>query len=76
MADPTLVETVQNLSDLELAALICLIAQEHCVIDTEPDALDELAEELELVITILINVLNMMLMAYRLQQESMDYLQW
>lgn len=49
MADQELIATVQNLSDLELAALICLIAQEHCVIDTEPDALNELVEELELV---------------------------
>lgn len=49
MADQTLLERVHDLSDLELAALICLVAQEHCIIDTEPDALDELAEELKLV---------------------------
>ena len=50
MADQQpLIEKVHELSDLELAALICLITQEHCIIDTEPDALDEIVEELELV---------------------------
>jgi hypothetical protein len=49
MADATLLEKVHDLSDLELAALICLVAQEHCIIDTEPDALDDLVQELELV---------------------------
>lgn len=49
MAYETLLDNVHDLSDLELAALICLIAQEHCIIDTEPDALDDLVEELVLV---------------------------
>ncbi|KAH6724141.1 hypothetical protein BKA61DRAFT_587903 [Leptodontidium sp. MPI-SDFR-AT-0119] len=49
MADETLIEKVHELSDLELAALICLVAQEHCIIDTEPDAIDDLAQELQLV---------------------------
>jgi hypothetical protein len=49
MADETLIGKVHDLSDLELAALICLVAQEHCIIDTEPDALDDLVQELELV---------------------------
>lgn len=49
MADPTLLDKVHDLSDLELAALICLVAQEHCIIDTEPDGLDDLVQELELV---------------------------
>jgi len=48
MADEIL-EKVHDLSDVELAALICLIAQEHCIIDTEPDSIDELVRELELV---------------------------
>ena len=47
MADENLLEKVHKLSDLELAALICLVAQEHCIIDTEPDAIDELVQELE-----------------------------
>ena len=49
MADQTLLDRVHDLSDLELAALICLVAQEHCIIDTEPDSLDDLVQELELV---------------------------
>ncbi|PVH89702.1 hypothetical protein DL98DRAFT_401530 [Cadophora sp. DSE1049] len=49
MADETLLEKVHELSDLELAALICLVAQEHCIIDTEPDAIEDLAQELQLV---------------------------
>jgi hypothetical protein len=49
MADETLLDKVHDLSDLELAALICFVAQEHCIIDTEPDALDDLVQELELV---------------------------
>jgi len=49
MANEALLNKVHELSDLELAALICLVAQEHCIIDTEPDALDDLVLELELV---------------------------
>lgn len=49
MADESLITKVQNLSDLELAALICLIAQEHCIIDTDPNVLDDLVQELQLV---------------------------
>lgn len=49
MADDELLDKVQDLSDLELAALLCLTAQEHCIIDTEPDALDDLVLELQLV---------------------------
>jgi len=49
MADEALLDKVQDLSDLELAALLCFIAEEHCIIDTEPDALDDLVEELKLV---------------------------
>jgi hypothetical protein len=47
MADEILLDKVHDLSDLELAALICLVAQEHCIIDTEPDTIDELVQELE-----------------------------
>lgn len=49
MADDTLIDKVHELSDLELAALICLVAQEHCIIDTDPDAIDDLVQELQLV---------------------------
>lgn len=52
MADENIIEKVHELSDLELATLICLVAQEHCIIDTEPDALDDLVHELALVVPI------------------------
>jgi len=49
MADESLINKVHELSDLELATLLCLIAQEHCIIDTDPEALDDLVNELQLV---------------------------
>jgi hypothetical protein len=49
MADDTLLGKIHDLSDVELAALLCLVTQEHCIIDTEPDSIDELVQELELV---------------------------
>ena len=48
-----LVELVQNLSDLELAALLCLIAKQHCCIEVEDELVDDLAQELALVCSIL-----------------------
>lgn len=42
-------QRVQELSDLELAALICLVADEHCVIATEDDLLQDLEQELRIV---------------------------
>lgn len=44
-----LVEKVQTLSDLELAALVCLVAEQHCIIQTERELLDNVELELELV---------------------------
>lgn len=44
-----LIERVQELTDLELALLLSLVAGEHCIIQTEEEALDPLEEELELV---------------------------
>jgi hypothetical protein len=44
-----LVEKVQTLSDLELAVLICLIAEQHCIIQTEHELLENIEEELKLV---------------------------
>jgi hypothetical protein len=49
MADGQLLQKIHELSDLELAALLCLITQEHCIIDTEPDALHDVVHELKLV---------------------------
>lgn len=49
MAEDALINKVHDLSDLELATLLCLTAQEHCIVDTEPDVLDDLVHELRLV---------------------------
>lgn len=51
MADDSLLEKVHDLSDLELAVLLSLIAREHCIISTPPEGLDDLIEELQLVRT-------------------------
>jgi hypothetical protein len=58
MADEALLEKIQDLSDLELATLICLIAEEHCIIDTDPEILDELVQELELVTILSLYITN------------------
>src|SRR4051794_41061938 len=47
--DQLLLQKVHDLNDLELAALLSLIAREHCLISTSPDAVDELTEELRLI---------------------------
>lgn len=40
---------IQALGDLELAVLLCLVAQQHCIISTNNLLLDSLAHELQLV---------------------------
>ncbi|KAK2871867.1 hypothetical protein FQN49_002741 [Arthroderma sp. PD_2] len=40
---------LEDLTDLEFAVLLCLIAKEHCLIDTPADTLDDLANELVLI---------------------------
>lgn len=49
MEEIGLIERIQELTDLELALLLSLVAGEHCIIQTEEEALDPLEEELELV---------------------------
>lgn len=49
MEEIGLIERIQELTDLELALLLSLVAGEHCIIQTEEEALDLLGEELELV---------------------------
>lgn len=44
-----MIDKVHDLSDLELALLLCLIAKEHCLLSTPNNAIDTLAEELRLV---------------------------
>ncbi|KAI6084784.1 hypothetical protein F4821DRAFT_242308 [Hypoxylon rubiginosum] len=51
MADEHLLHRIHGLGDLDLAALLCLVSREHCIISTEPGELDTLTEELRLVAT-------------------------
>ena len=44
-----IVARVQELTDIELAILICLVANEHCIIQTDKESLDTLQDELQLV---------------------------
>lgn len=49
MAGLTLLEKVQGLTDLELAVVVSLIADEHCIVESEADCLATLETELQLV---------------------------
>ncbi|KAI2623146.1 hypothetical protein GGR54DRAFT_596733 [Hypoxylon sp. NC1633] len=49
MADEDILDRVHALADLDLAALLCLISREHCIVTTEPADLDTLIRELQLV---------------------------
>ncbi|KAJ1329500.1 MoxR-like ATPase [Microdochium nivale] len=49
MADEELMQKVHQLGDLDLAALLCLINREHSIVSTDPDALNDLVAELQLV---------------------------
>ena len=42
-------DKVSSLSDLELAALLCLANEEHCIIEAEPEAIEDVVQELRLV---------------------------
>ncbi|KAH7371284.1 hypothetical protein BKA66DRAFT_424316 [Pyrenochaeta sp. MPI-SDFR-AT-0127] len=44
-----LAEKVQALSDIELAVLLCLVADQHCIIEAEKEVIDGVREELKLV---------------------------
>jgi hypothetical protein len=46
-----LAKKIQYLSDIELAVLVCLVADQHCIIKTERNLLDAVARELRLVRT-------------------------
>ena len=48
-----LVERVQELTDLELAMLLSLVAGQHCIITAEQDDLHTLEQELHLVLKII-----------------------
>lgn len=49
MDDLDLAEIAQNLSDLEVALLLCLVAREQCLIETTSHCIHDLARELALV---------------------------
>ena len=49
-----LIDHVKDLSDLELACLLCLIAKQHCLVETPSEQMDDLASELVLVSTMLV----------------------
>lgn len=49
MTDQSLLTKVHELSDLELAVLLCLISREHCLISTPSHVVDDLVLELQLV---------------------------
>ncbi|KAJ2906629.1 hypothetical protein MKZ38_000884 [Zalerion maritima] len=49
MADDILLAKLHGVSDLELATLLSLICRQHCIVSTEPDDVDRLAQELQLI---------------------------
>ena len=48
-SEDRITEKVQSLSDLELAVLICLVADQHCIIEAERQLTRDVLEELKLV---------------------------
>jgi hypothetical protein len=42
-------DKVQALSDIELAFLLCLITEQHCIIEADQDGVDDLDHEIRLV---------------------------
>ncbi|KAI9740268.1 MAG: hypothetical protein M1834_004846 [Cirrosporium novae-zelandiae] len=51
MATQDIAEVARQLTDLELAVLLSLVAKEHCIIQTEDGLLNELQAELELIVS-------------------------
>lgn len=49
MSSGDLLRKVEELSDLELALLLSLVANEHCLIHSEKESLETLGQELQLV---------------------------
>lgn len=44
-----IVDKVQALSDIELAALLCLITDQHCIIESDEHSLEDIDREIRLV---------------------------
>jgi hypothetical protein len=53
-----LLAKIQSLAEVEIALLLCLISNEHCIIRTKPQLLDKLGQELELVNILLFRALK------------------
>jgi hypothetical protein len=53
MEDERTVQKVQDLSDVELAMLLSLIANQHCIIEAEDEVFDALEDEIGLVCSVL-----------------------
>jgi hypothetical protein len=49
MGDSSLIAKIQQLTDLELALLVSLVAGQHCLIEVEHEALNQLQQEIQLV---------------------------
>lgn len=60
--DDRIANKVQALSDLELAALICLVAEQHCIIEAEEGLLYDVGKEIKLVREITLTNWNTLLM--------------
>ena len=45
---------VQDLTDVELALLLCLVANQHCIVETTEEALEKMEDEIQLVCATLI----------------------
>ena len=61
------VESIPNLSDLELAVLLSLIAKQHCLVSTEDNLIDALASELALIVSEVFKLTYVVLEAEDLQ---------
>lgn len=46
-----MVNVVQELGDLELAVLVCLVADQHCIIKAPEELLDDVEAEIGLIAT-------------------------
>lgn len=49
MENPGLIDRAQELTDLELALLVSLVAGQHCLIEAKAEALNSIQKEIKLV---------------------------